>query len=791
MKLSLRINIILLPVMVIIFSTAGFYSYNSQKAELTSSISEQIVYELHNASEKLYTKINEVDFLSKILLGSENINNYIYNYNFDLNRYYLEKQLGDYINQLQFNNSTLISFGIFGPDKKSIFYINNSDPFADLDINEDIKFHVNYIEDNVSRNGIHDLYPVLYKIESTADDGELLTLIRTFSPEIPITSTLFSKSMDLYTAVITVKLNVSREQLDTLLSRLGKVATFEIQPKAATHVLRQQSETIPLTNNEFGYTLVNDLWNITLSIPDSYLSSLYSPFKVLFSVIVLVVTIVTFVILKLLITRQIIFPVVQLTNKIENTNAQQILHLSRPKNDDEVSILTNKYIDLIQDLDNIARRDPLTGLPNRHQFNTDLNRFIEHCKKYTERCAVIYFDLDNFKTINDKYGHQKGDELLKEFAQQLVESYVDLDWDDMEVSEFEFARISGDEFTITLSGFQDPDVLSIFAKKILSLFDGGFKVHQQTYDMGASIGISVFPDDAVDATSLVKCADLAMYSAKNESKNGFKFYSQKLEAEVRKHEVITDHLKEALGKNQFELLYMPIYDCSENRICGAEALLRATSDDLIVYGPAEFIPVAEMSGVIEDIDYWVLDASLKQLANWIEQYDFSGIIAINFSSWQLKNPDFVQQVEKLINKHQVPAKCIELEITETCFVPGESKNLNVLHDLRKLGIKLSLDDFGTGYTAFSQLVDYPVDTLKIDRMFINEISLDRPDSRPIVDIIVEVAKLYDLNVVAEGVETPHQLNYIKNLGCQQAQGYLLSKPISADKFIELWQSKRV
>ena len=207
----------------------------------------------------------------------------------------------------------------------------------------------------------------------------------------------------------------------------------------------------------------------------------------------------------------------------------------------------------------------------------------------------------------------------------------------------------------------------MFSQKILSLFDGGFRFNNVSFDLGASIGIAVYPNDAQDANTLVKCADMAMYAAKNEQKNGYKFYSDELDSEIKRNEKIAVSLRNALAKNEFKLVYMPVFDSQSGKVQGAEALLRATSEELLSFGPAEFIPIAETSGIIKDIDCWVIEAAIKQLSGWIEEYNFDGVLAINFSSWQLKNPEFVQMVASLLKQYDVPPECVELEITETMF----------------------------------------------------------------------------------------------------------------------------
>lgn len=790
MKLSTKINFTLLPVMVFIFSITGIFSYKAQEKILFSSLCDDVKHELQHLAESLDSSVREVNFLNQIALGSQQIQRLLSEIDSGKDKDLLKNELLKYINQLDLGNNEIKSFGLLDSEKNEIIFIDYTDPFASFHFTDFLNVHLAYIDKNIKQQGISYIEPSRTLYHTTPEGENEITLIRTFSPEQPISSLSFSKGHSIYTAIISVALSKENDFLDLLKNKWGSHVELKLIYRGSKYnvnggyELKQLSESV----SGFGFQLIDQFWDITITVPDSYLVNLYQPYQILFILTVLLVTCSTFIIIKLLITKQIITPVVKLTKQVGKASFGNEIHIQQLQGNDEISLLTNKYHDLITDINDSAMRDILTGLPNRNKFNINLKNIVEKSIQCEEKCAVIFFDLDNFKKVNDKYGHQFGDELLKEFARRLVESVVDFDWHKLDVGEFKFARISGDEFTIIISDIKELEVLNIFAENIMSLFEGGFEYNDQHLDLGVSIGVSVCPDDAENIFDIVKNADIAMYYAKREHQNSYKFYSLELESEMKHYNMISASLTEALQLEEFYLVFMPIFDCQDGSLKGAEALLRSKSTNLLSYGPDEFIPVAESTGLIEEIDYWVIEASLQHLAQWIEDFNFDGILAINFSSWQLKNPHFVNKVASLINKYQIPPQHIELEITETCFVPGESRNIEMLSALHRLGVKLSLDDFGTGFTAFSQLIEYPVDTLKIDRMFIDAISADNNHGKTLVDIIVEIGKLYDLNVIAEGVETELQLERIRKLGCQQAQGFLLSKPISEDIFVNLWKS---
>lgn len=788
MKLSLKINYILLPVMVVIFSISGVFSYTSQKMQLNSSLSEQLQSELTHISHDLSEALRELDFAIRMSLESYYIQNHLIEVYNDTAQHYMEKELAGYIHHLKLNHGTIESFALVDINGEELIYINTSDPFIEYTADAVVTEHLATIQQALDLKGVARVNSSTYKYDDGVEGPEFL-VVKTFTPEQSFTIPTFSHGQMLLTAVVRSKVRHYDEFQESVKSKLGPDAQLMLRPNATSHSLEneEQIEDITLPDYEFGFQLIHDLWSIKICLSQLHLNELYRPFQLLYAVIVLSVTAVTFLLLKWLIVKQIIKPMERLTKQVESVNHNNLVYIERSKSNDEVSILTNKYINLITELDDLAKRDSLTGLPSRKKFNLDITRIMSNCTKTNKKCAVIYLDIDNFKHVNDKFGHHVGDLILVVFAERLVESFVDFEWRTLTISDFEFARLSGDEFAIIVGGLDDLDILTEFSHRILSLFEDGFEVDSTQFDIGVSVGISVYPDDAKSVTELVNNADSAMYTCKNiAGKNHYQFYSNEMDREIKRHAQISEDLKEAINSNEFYLTYMPVYDIEKDKIKGAEVLIRTSHEGLLSCGPADFIPVAESSGLIKHIDYWVLENALQRLSIWIEELNFDGTLAINFSSWQLSNSDFVNVLSGLLTRYEIPTHMVEMEITETCFIPGDKQNIERLKALKELGVKVSLDDFGTGYTAFSQLINYPIDTLKIDRMFVNAIDSESTNKQ-LIEVIIEMAKIYDLNIIAEGVETVSQLDYVRSKGCQEVQGFLLSRPLKEDDFIAAWK----
>lgn len=441
------------------------------------------------------------------------------------------------------------------------------------------------------------------------------------------------------------------------------------------------------------------------------------------------------------------------------------------------------------DVRKLAYYDSLTGLPNRQSFKANITRILQRAAKEKQRVGLLYIDLDNFKQVNDNYGHETGDQLLCIFSERLKEATRPTDVIVNKESDA-LARLAGDEFVVILNDLDSSINAGTVAERILSVFDGGFNVAGVSHSVFASIGIAVFPEDAKTPDELQHHADLAMYQAKLNGRNRFEFYTTQITHELKERHRIESSLKFTLEHNLFFLVYMPLFDCQTLEIIGIEALLRCQSLADEGIGPEQFIPVAEKTNLIKKIDLWVVENSMATLAKLLSNEDFKGKLCINISGIEIQNELFPDKVKALLEKYHIPPSLIEFEITETAFVLDDEKGIAILKKLKALGVSLALDDFGTGYTAFSQLIHYPADCLKIDRSFVDGLFSEQEALKKMVSIIKNLAELYELRVVAEGVETQEQLKYLQNIGCDWVQGYFLSRPLKLHDLEKLLASSR-
>ncbi|MBN0985939.1 putative bifunctional diguanylate cyclase/phosphodiesterase [Amphritea pacifica] len=433
------------------------------------------------------------------------------------------------------------------------------------------------------------------------------------------------------------------------------------------------------------------------------------------------------------------------------------------------------------DMHKMAFFDTLTGLPNRWNIKDRLESLLHNTKGPDRHVGLLYIDLDNFKKVNDHYGHDTGDQLLSTFSARLRQLAEEL----IPSFQLELGRMAGDEFVVVVNGPQLIDRTRVVAERILQLFEEGLPVQGISHSVYASIGIALYPEHAETASELIHRADLAMYQAKGNGRNRFEYYSDALAGELRDQDRIESALRVALKHNFFSLVFMPMYDCQTLEIVGLEVLLRAENLQHDGIGPDRFIPIAEKTRLIKEIDLWVISNAMARLVELQTATGFSGKLCINISGIELHNELFPAQVKTLLNTYGVVPSSIEFEITETAFVVDDNKSRTILSELRALGISLALDDFGTGFTAFRQLINYPADCLKIDRSFVNDLFSANVARHKMVRIIEELAELYELRVVAEGVETQEQLDYLQQIGCDWVQGYFLSRPLSWPEMLSL------
>jgi diguanylate cyclase (GGDEF)-like protein/PAS domain S-box-containing protein len=434
-----------------------------------------------------------------------------------------------------------------------------------------------------------------------------------------------------------------------------------------------------------------------------------------------------------------------------------------------------------QELRYLANYDTLTGLPNRALLSERLGRAIVRARRQETRVAVLFLDLDRFKDINDSLGHAAGDRLLKAAATRLQATVGASDT---------VARLGGDEFTVVLEDVESVPAVERMAREILTAFSMPLEVDERhDVSITPSLGISLYPDHGLVPTDLLKFADTAMYQAKAEGRNTYQIYNETMDAESRRRATVLASLRKAVDRGEFRMVFQPRMALADGRITGVESLLRWHSAELGEISPVVFIPLAEESGLILPIGDWVLNEALQTLKRWRSHGLNEISIGINVSVLQLLRGNLPETLRNLIQDLGVPGNRIELEVTESMVMQNAEQTTHVLNELRKLGISLAIDDFGTGYSSLVYLKRLPIDTLKIDKEFIGDLTRD-PDDEAITATVITMGHSLGLNVIAEGVESEQQLSYLREQGCDEIQGYWLSPPLDAHRclaFIRSWQ----
>jgi diguanylate cyclase (GGDEF)-like protein len=431
-----------------------------------------------------------------------------------------------------------------------------------------------------------------------------------------------------------------------------------------------------------------------------------------------------------------------------------------------------------QQIAHMARHDSLTDLPNRVLFQEQLGRALAGVNR-GERLAVLYLDLDNFKSVNDTLGHQIGDELLKVVAGRLRGCIRETDT---------VARVGGDEFAIVQTGIDQPSDTAALARRIREALLAPYDLLGHAVVGDASIGISVAPDDGTEPIELLKNADMALYRAKADGRGTYRFFEPEMDARMKARRTLELALRAALAKGEFELYYQPLVGLQDDEVTSCEALIRWHHPERGTIVPAEFIPLAEEIGLIVPLGEWVLRKACADAVLWPDHVK----VAVNLSPTQVMSKNLVPVVVGALASSGLPAHRLEIEITESVLLQNTEMTLSTLHQLRELGVKISMDDFGTGYSSLSYLRSFPFDKIKIDRCFISGLA-DGEDSRAIVQAIAGLARNLGIMTTAEGVETQQQLQQVKFLGCTEMQGFLFSPPRRVEEIAQLlwpWVAKK-
>lgn len=425
----------------------------------------------------------------------------------------------------------------------------------------------------------------------------------------------------------------------------------------------------------------------------------------------------------------------------------------------------------------LARHDALTNLPNRLLVSDRMEQAIGQARRYDKRVALLFLDLDNFKTINDSLGHAAGDELLKEVALRLQDSVRDMDT---------VSRQGGDEFLMALSDVDDLAAVSAVANKVQARLAQPFNLKGMQIVTSISIGIALFPEDGDDFETLLKHADMAMYQAKAAGRNGFCFFDAQMNAVTRERLSLELDLRQALLRDEFVLHYQPIVDLHSGRLLAAEALIRWQHPERGMIAPDTFISVAEQSGLIVEIGEWVLNEACRQMMLWQAAGLPRFVVSVNLSAVQFRRGNLEALIGSALSRFGLNPSCIELELTESILLQDSAAFIDMLYRLKALGVKLSIDDFGTGYSNLAYLQRFRVDKLKIDQSFVRKL-LGNAQDQAIVTAIIQMARSLNLLTTAEGIEDEAIRRLLAELGCDQGQGYLFARPLPAREFMAFAQ----
>jgi diguanylate cyclase (GGDEF)-like protein len=516
------------------------------------------------------------------------------------------------------------------------------------------------------------------------------------------------------------------------------------------------------------------------------------------------------VIVTLMLTRRLVAPIQQLMRAARAVGAGKLDVYVPAKSSDELGLLTHTFNHMTQRLAEsqaevatyqrtledkvtqrtkelevataqaykLAQHDILTGLPNRALLNQRLKQIVAQAARDEHQVACLFLDFDHFKRINDTLGHDAGDQLLQAVAQRLTSAVRESDT---------VARLGGDEFVLILPGL-DPahaafEVMSVLTR-VRESFLAPFRVADQTPTLTCSIGVSVYPVDAIDPNGLIKQADTAMYAAKEAGRNAYRFYTADMNARVQARLQLETDMRRGLMDDEFFLVYQPQVDMASGRALGVEALLRWRDPERGVIGPTEFIPIAEESGMIQALGARVLRDACRQVMAWHRQ-NMMLRLSVNLSVQQLQHDSWLSVVEDALKASGLPPRYLDLEITESVIITHAEKAVSTLEKLKQMGVSITVDDFGTGYSSLSYLTRLPIQGVKIDQRFVHGLEQNRSDEA-ITQAIIALSHSIGLRVIAEGVETIAQFEFLKNHGCEEAQGYLISRPMEEPELRSWW-----
>lgn len=765
MKLNHRILLLIAPVILLSAAASSYIIYTSQKDALLKRTDSYLQLSMEKLASHFRQTRALVNSYSFTLAKSDIIRHYFY---YEHNPY-RELELVDNLHQtisiLQPSDSQHVALSILDGDKNILYYAENSyDPFAQMD--PLVKQFVDQRFNQTARTS-----DVSYT-ENSAGEGILVRydVLDTKTLQTPLS---YNRDEVFFIVVYVVldKFNALRQHIE--FDNQSPIF-FQDHPPQNTLRLTQSVE------------LQSGMYAILDPAPLLFrdrLARIQKELMLAFGFSALV----TVLLLLILLYKHVINPILRLDKQLQEVENKQRKNIEILNSQDEIGRLSSRFYAMYTELDStyqrtktLAEYDHLTKLANRRQFQVQAEKTLLETPR-NSHIWVLYIDLDNFKYVNDKYGHQIGDSLLVSFAdhvRRLCEAF-----NQQHYTYSLAARLSGDEFAIVLCApSRKVNCATQFAQRLLDPMQKQDNSPLGHFPITASIGIATYPEDGQQIEKLLLNADTAMYQAKNAGKNQVAYYSQQLDEIVQRRNTIERALRLGHFDQEFSLVYQPYFTCSGHQVAGFEVLLRWESEQLGDVSPDEFIPIAEQTGLFGQIDRWVIQSAFAELNTLREQFTQPIQISINLSSAELDSQHLAQFIHQHAQQHQVVPRWVDFEITET--FAADSKSFPLLHELSRLGYGLTIDDFGSGYTSIAQLVQYPVQKIKFDRAFLD--TLIATNKQKVIKPLIDLCHSQHIKVTAEGIESETMHQWLANYRCDYMQGYFFGKPMSLSE-VCAWQ----
>ncbi|MDK9764010.1 EAL domain-containing protein [Vibrio sp. D420a] len=760
MKLSTKILLLIAPVILCSAAASSYIIYTTQKSSFIKREDNALQLSMEKLAGHFRQSRSFLNSYSYTLTKSDIVKRYFLGGDNPYRELELIDNLQQTIQLLQDGNESFTGLALLDGNRNLSYYAeNSSDPFAEMD--PKILKYINdkYLETSATSN-------ISYTQNS---QGEGMLVRYELLDKRTISTPLSYQLDDVFFVVVSVsldKFNALRKQIE-----------FEYQ----TSLFFTSAPVSPETELTQSVKLAPGLY-VTVDpakfLLDNKLRSIWNEISFSFGLAALV----TVILLLMLLSRSVINPIARLERQLRQVEKRQRTNIERQSSNDEIGRLSERFYDMYQELDNtyqqtkiLAENDPLTKIANRHQFQSFVQRALPETNP-TSNTWILYLDLDNFKFVNDKYGHQVGDSILIAFSERITT--LCSEYQTRHFAHCMPARLSGDEFVVFINApAASGNIERSFSEQLLEPLQQGFVTRAGNFPITVSIGVATYPDDGVEIEKLLSSADTAMYQAKRAGKNQSAYYSRDLDKVIQRQANIERALRDQNYDEEFSLVYMPYMNAHGDTVVGFEVLLRWHSKQLGFVAPDEFIPIAEQTGLFEQIDRWVIEHAFGAFDQLQSQFEYPVQLSINLSSAGIESTHLAEFIDHHADVNNIPPYLIDFEITET-FESG-SQGFPLLNELSRMGYMLAIDDFGSGFTSITQLVQYPTQKIKLDKGFLE--TLIATDNQNIVKPVIELCHAQGKQVTAEGIETQAMHQWLVEAECDLLQGYYFGKPMPLEE----------